>query len=367
MAMHTSRTRLVKGFNLAHCAALLLLSACATQRESMPEKQIRPDVMTPAYESRAILLKWYDNTYKTFYDVRGPVRELKLKPIMMLAPISGGTDAEIETVLQFDQQGRLQVSDEHLGAQLTKTRYFYFPDGRPDKIEQFENDALHRVLNYDYKNNSLENTVIHDMAANKVTHIRHKQIPRRTSRLSENDSAEQNADNPGNDDASGWYDLSLPVEEIDVIHANEFDADGTLLWSSTGGFNNGLGYYYLIKTNDEVISSSVKWRGDFAVLTSGGYHFEHDDDGRLTTVVSLGADGGGVYHTTYYRYGEFGLLQSEQKQVSGKSLFNRAADEEVEYTYHELDRYGNWLSRSVVYTTKEKTTRFHQHREIAYY
>lgn len=329
---------------------LLYLAACATEQGAIPKTQIRPATMTPAFESLQVLQKWYDNTYKTYYDVRGPVKEIRIKPMTQLAPVvQAGEAAEMERVLQFNSESRLQFSDERQGNQVIQTRYFYLADGRMDKVEMRVDDDLQQLVNYQYVNNALANTTIHDKTNNSVLHVRHQRVLRK------------------HEHDIGWIDLSLPVEAIDVINANEFSGDGTLLWSSRGGFNNGLGLYYVIKTTDDIISSSVKWRGETDVITSGGYQYEHDDDGRLVTVISLGANNGGVYHASYYRYGEFGLLLSEQKQVSGKSLFNRAADEEVEYQYHELDRYGNWLSRSITRTTKYKTLRYHQHREINYY
>lgn len=348
--MLTQQTWLLNGLRMTAFGFLLYVSGCATQHRAIPESQIRPDIMTPAFETRDVLLKWYDESFKTYYDVRGPVRQISLKPIMILAPVSqAGTEIESEFLLQFDRQGKLLLNEERRGNQKILTRYSYHTDGRSDKIEMIKDDALMRVVNFHYSDNMLDNTVIHDKVTNHVTHIRQQRVARH------------------GEHGSGWIDISMPVETIDVIHGNEFMADGALIWSSKGGLNNGIGYYYLIKTSDEVISSSIKWRGDKDVIVSGGYQYEHDDDGRLTTVISLGANDGGVYHTTYYRYGEFGLLQSEHKQVSGKSLFNRAADEEVEYIYHELDRYGNWLARTIVHTTRFRQNRYHQHRQIEYY
>ena len=208
---------------------------------------------------------------------------------------------------------------------------------------------MRRVINYYYQSGAPDNTVIHDKAANSVLHIRHQRVLRK------------------GEFETGWVDLSLPVETIDVMHANEFAADGALMWSSKGGFNNGHGLYYVIKTTDEVISASVTRLGNKDVVLAGGYQYEHDDNGRLITVISLSANDGGVYHVTYYNYGEFGLLLSEQKVVTGQSLFNSAADEEVEYEYTGLDHYGNWTSRTVTHFSKLKTERYVQQRVISYY
>lgn len=296
-----------------------------------------------------MLLHWYDETYRAYYDVHGPVKSLTQSSPQEVDAEGDSVDSEHDAEhwrLFFTAQGRLTRKKRMTGNLPLRIDYRYHDDGRPDSITTYNNDQPWRVTRYGYDTKKqLLNVEFHDLGKDDVLHVKHqRQVT-----------------------ATGWFDMSLPRERVDVLTAHEFAKDGTLLWSSKGGFNNGPGLYYWIKTTDEVISSRALFQPGAEVKKIGGYAYAHYDSGRLRTVISYSADNGGVYHATQYHYANNGLLQSETREVTGNSLFNSAANERVEYHYQQTDAYGNWLQRSVERHTRWRIRYYRQQRQIEYY
>jgi hypothetical protein len=324
-------------------AVLLLVAGCAVEQ---PTTTVAPGQVIPFHESRNMLLHWYDETYRTYYDMHGPVKTVTVFATQEADEAGEAAgDAPRRWQLHFTPRGRLTEKQDLTGGQALRVTYRYHGDGRRDNISIYSVAQTWRVTRYNYNpSKQLLNEERRDLANGEVLHVRHRRQAT----------------------ATGWFDMSLPVETVDVVSAQEFAGDGALLWSSKGGFNNGPDLHYRIKTTDEVFSSRLV-KGADGVKKIGGYGYEHYDSGRLKSVTSYGANDGGVYHTTQYHYDNKGLLRTENRQVTGKSLFNSAANEQVEYHYEETDVYGNWLQRRIEHHTRWGVKHYRQQRQIDYY
>ena len=332
-------------FRLLVVVILTGLVGCATQ--ALDEK---PDEKPQVIEKRSDLLRWYDETRKVYYDVKGPVKQI------IQLPMQRRTDGEIQRLgdvvweYWFNQSGRLMSKMSRSEKEPLVIRYSYDNSDRIRQIESLINGSLWRDTQFLYsrvEGEFQENR--QDKKSGSRDQVRHRRVKK----------------------GNNWLHLSMPVAAVDIMTGKEFTWENELKWSNKGGINNGLGQRYSIKTRDVITSSDITSENG-QVNVSGGYRYEHNGNGRLESVTSLSANDRGVYHTTRYKYDGNGLLLSENKRVIGKSLFNDAVDEAIEYDYFSVDQYGNWLERTFTHTIgvdseRERTVTYSQQRKILYY
>ena len=169
------------------------------------------------------------------------------------------------------------------------------------------------------------------------------------------------------DTKSGWFEIQMPVEKIEMPRYDEFMRNGELAWSNKGDINNGLGEKYFIRTVDGVTSSSVDNQNTINMVGRGGYRYYYYDNGLLKSVESYNAHNNRLFHTTSYKYDELWLLVEESRQVVDSSAFNQAIPENVNYNYHLIDARGNWLKRVTQYRNKHQQQTYNEIRSITYF
>ena len=124
---------------------------------------------------------------------------------------------------------------------------------------------------------------------------------------------------------------------------------------------------FFIRTVDAVTSSSVVNQNTDHMAGRGGYRYHYYDGGLLKMVESYNAHDNRLFHVTNYKYDDLQLLVEENRTVKGTSVFNEAIPETVKYDYHAIDSYGNWLDRTLRYSSKHQQQSYKERRHITYY
>jgi len=153
---------------------------------------------------------------------------------------------------------------------------------------------------------------------------------------------------------------------VEKPHYHFFNFNNELVWSSKLVVDNGANNY-LLDAADSVSSGTVKNPFQANMRPVGGYVYEHNEGGRLTSITSFNSNNNGKYHTTNYIYDKMGLLLSEEKEVLGNSVFNNTVNAKVTYRYLEVDPSGNWLKRTAFIKQGNKDKTIMQRRKISYY
>lgn len=324
---------------------VLFVVSCA-----VPQKKLAPpppeDVQ---FESPESLWLWYDPTQKIYYGLKGPVKTLVIKPVSVQSATSDMDVTGGEAVgwrLRFKPGGRLLWKKRTDADAPFETRYEYHPDGQSVKrIASYYDGNLWRSSDYSYQNGKLTIVEYADHIKNDrfSVQVRRQHTPR------------------------GWFEIQTPVGKISVPVYHEYQPGNKLVWASKGGINNGLGAMYYIQTADSVNSSSVTNRNTPHMSGQGGYRYHYYANGLLQSVESYNAHDNSLFHATTYQYNNLQLLKSERKVVTGDSVFNEVANASVEYHYQSVDRYGNWLQRSLQYHSGNRRASVVETRSIEYF
>ena len=153
---------------------------------------------------------------------------------------------------------------------------------------------------------------------------------------------------------------------MDIPQYRYFNLDNELVWSSKLIVDNGANNY-LLDPADRVSSATVENPFHSTMRPVGGYVYDHNKGGRLTSITSFNSNNNGKYHFTNFAYDNTGLLLSEKKEVVGKSLFNDSVNVMVSYRYDQVDKSGNWLKRTAFIKQENKDRTIVQRRKISYY
>ena len=337
---------LLRYIRVATGLLLAIVLVCCATLEQPPS---RPTLETVTLESRESLLQWHDATHKSYYALKGPVELLVIKPVKIQQSGSASElpdSAGFTWQLRFNKLGRLLHKKRISNDVPFETIYEYRKDGKTlRRVVTNYDGELWRTSDYQYQDDTLAKVEFIDHSSNDRFSIR---IYRQKTPL-------------------GWFEIQMPVEKIDIPVYDEFHQDGMLVWSSKGGINNGLGALCYIATVDNVISSSVVNRDTPQMKGQGGYRYRYYGNGLLKAVESYSAHGNDLFHTTTYQYDDLQLLVSEQKTVTGGSVFNEAADAAVDYHYHTVDQHGNWLQRTLTYKSGPRQQTITEKRSISYF
>ena len=327
-------------------SGLIAMTAIACTKLEKPEekKPPRPSADVVKYETRESLQHWYDETYKSYYGLKGPVENLVISP----AQTSAGEITSDGWKLWFNKRGRLtnkqRIAPESEPA--FETNYEYDEAGQTlTRVTSSVDEKLWRSTDYIYEAGQLVRVEYTDHSKNDRFRVKR--------------SRQQTV--------AGWIDIQLPVEKIEMPRYSEFIRDGMLVWSNKGDINNGLGELYFIRTVDGVTSSSVVNQNTDQMTGIGGYRYQYYDNGLLKTVESYNAHNNRLFHVTTYKYGDLWLLSEEDRQVKDSSAFNQVVPEQVSYDYHSIDVYGNWLQRTLRYTAEHQQQSYQERRSIIYF
>ncbi|WP_455365839.1 hypothetical protein [Kaarinaea lacus] len=317
--------------------------SCAGLEKPGVEKPSRPAAESIQFEARNSVQQWHNETHKSFYGLKGPVARLDIHPVRT----SSGEVVSDGWSLWFNQEGRL--TRKHMAAS----------DSQPEFETNFEydqeNQSLRRIVShlknkpwrsteYIYEGSQLIRVDYADYTNNDRFRVKQSKV------ITEN----------------GWFEVQSPIEKIEMPRYREFSAVGELIWSNKGDINNGLGESYFIRTVDSVTSSSVVNQNTPKMAGRGGYRYRYYDNGLLKSVESYNAHNNRLFHVTTYKYDELWLLTEENRQVQDSSVFNQVIPEQVTYDYHEIDSYGNWLRRTINYSTRHQKQSYEERRTITY-
>jgi len=313
---------------------LSLLTACTQPRGITKSKN---NLLS---EPRKMLIKWYDPTYKSYYGVKGRVKAITI----YIDDDIGEKYKAKEWLVEFDTRGRLFKKTVMNDNPLLES-FYYYTDDKTRKIVSKIDGKEWRSTEYVYNQN-------HDLV-----NIRY--IDNQSQQTFEQVVAKYTL-------KSGWFRIYQFINSMDVPQYRYFNLGHELIWSSKLVVDNGANIY-LLDAADSVSSATVKDPFQLSMRPVGGYVYAHDNDGRLTSITSFNSNNNSEYHTTHYNYDNMGLLQSENKQVVGKSTFNDSVDVIVTYRYDELDNVGNWLKRTAFIKNGDKNDKIVQQRKISYY
>ena len=327
-----------------NCLLLLAIISCAQLDKTAEDKVSRPSKDTIKFESRDSLLWWHDETYKSYYGLKGPVEHVVIHPVRA----SSGELTNDGWELWFNKQGRL----------MRKQRFSATPEPEFETIYLYnkEDQTLSRIMSqiekklwrssdYIYKNGQLVRVEYRDNTNNE--HFRVKRSKQNTRH--------------------GWFDIQMPVEKIEMPRYSEFRKSGELVWSNKGDINNGLGEMFFIRTVDGVTSSSVVNQNTEQMSGRGGYRYRYYDSGLLKVVESYNAHNNRLFHVTNYKYDDLQLLVEESREVKDSSVFDQVIPEKVKYQYLSIDSHGNWLKRVLRYSTKYQQQFYNEKRDISYF
>ncbi|MCI0507683.1 MAG: hypothetical protein L0Z73_16450 [Gammaproteobacteria bacterium] len=323
---------------------LLIISSCAELDKTAVEKPARPAAENISFESRGSLLQWHDETHKSYYGLKGPVEQLVIHPV----PAGAGEIASDGWSLWFNPQGRL-TRKQRLAAKSEPefaTVYEYNEsDQTLARVVSLLDKKAWRSSDYIYENGELIRVDYRDHTNNDTFRVKRS---RQTT-------------------LNGWYDIQSPVEKIELPGYAGFSQQGELVWSNKGDINNGLGEMYFIRTVDGVTSSSVVNQDTQEMAGLGGYRYHYYDNGLLKAVESYNAHNNRLFHVTGYRYDELWLLLEENREVRDSSIFNQAIPEQVKYDYQLVDSHGNWLHRTLYYSSRFQKQAYEEKRTISYF
>ncbi|WP_455221472.1 hypothetical protein [Kaarinaea lacus] len=324
--------------------AILFIYSCAEIETSDKKKPGRPAAESINFEARNSLLQWHDETYKSYYGLKGLVEHLDIYPVHTI----GGDVATDGWRLWFNRQGRL-TRKQRMAVESEpefETVYEYQRDGQSLKrIVSNLNGKSWRSSDYVYKADVLIRVDYADQTTNDRFRVK------RSRQLVNN----------------GWFEIQSPVEKIEMPRYSEFNTVGELVWSNKGDINNGLGEQYFIRTVDNVTSSSVVNQNTEDMTGRGGYRYRYRDNGLLMSVESYNAHNNRLFHVTEYKYDDLWLLVEENRQVKDSSVFNQVIQEHVSYDYREIDSHGNWLLRILNYSSRHQKQSYEERRKITYF
>lgn len=327
-----------------NCLLLLAIISCAQLDKTAEDKVSRPSKDIIKFESRDSLLWWHDETYKSYYGLKGPVEHVVIHPVRA----SSGELTNDGWELWFNKQGRL-MRKQRLSATSEpefETIYLYNKEDQTlSRIMSHLEKKLWRSSDYIYDAGKLVRVEYRDNTNNERFRVKH-------SRQETN---------------NGWFEIQMPVEKIEMPRYSKFGKGGELVWNNKGDINNGLGEMYFIRTVDGVTSSSVVHQNTEMMSGRGGYRYHHYENGLLKSVESYNAHNNRLFHVTDYKYDDLQLLVEESRQVKDSSVFNQVIPEQVKYDYHAIDSYGNWLKRTLRYSSKHQQKSYDQERSITYY
>lgn len=323
---------------------LLLTISCAPLDKPAETKLSRPSPDTIRFETRDVLMRWYDETYKSYYGLKGPVERLDIHVVRTRT----GEPASDSWRLWFNPQGRLLRKQRLVDESQPEFATFY-EYGQP-------NHSLRRITSSLDKKPWRTSEFVY--AGDQLVRVEY----------ADHTSAERfRVKRDRTTTAAGWFDIETPVEKIDMPRYSEFNREGELVWSSKGDINNGLGEVYFIRTVDAVTSSSVVNQNTSKMAGRGGYRYHYYDNGLLKSVESYNAHNQRLFHVTDYRYDDLWLLVGENKQVKDSSVFNQVIQEQVNYDYLVIDAHGNWLQRTLRYSAGHQKEEYKEQRTIVYF
>lgn len=322
----------------------LAVTSCAELDKKEEKKLVRPSADSIEFEVRDSLMGWYDETYKSYYGLKGPVKHVVINPVRA----SSGELANDGWELWFNKQGRL-MRKQRLSAESEpefETIYSYNKETQAlTRVVSHLDKKLWRSSDYVYDDGQLVRVDYRDNTNNERFRVKRSR---------------QNTIN-------GWFDIQAPVEKIEMPRYSEFKNGGELVWSNKGDINNGLGEMFFIRTVDGVTSSSVVNQNTDKMAGRGGYRYRYFENGLLQSVESYNAHNNRLFHVTGYKYDELWMLVEENKQVKDSSVFNQVIPERVSYDYHSIDSYGNWLQRTLRYSSKFQQQSYDEKRNVTYY
>ena len=321
---------LITGFTLASCATV-------EKAERLP---LKADVKL---EPRQSLLNWADVTHKSYYGLKGAVKSLTVKPVVL---IGDSTQAVSDGwLLLFNKQGRLTSKSSLDQQPVLRTAYSYSESGVLKFVSSYKDEELWRTSTFIYQNN-------------QVTKI---QFADKKSKQQQTVTVDRQIV------ADGWFEIETLVGSPGLPIYSRYHSDNSLVWNSKGDINNGLGELYYIRTVDAVTSSDVLNSGTANMQEKGGYRYSYYKDGLLKAVESYNAHKNRLFHTTVYKYNDLALLVSEEKKVIDSSLFNQVVDESASYEYLQIDDKGNWTQRKLRVKTGFQQQAYLESRNIVYY
>jgi phage antirepressor YoqD-like protein len=323
---------------------LLTVLSCAKLDKTAVEKSARPAAESIRFETRDSLLQWHDETYKSYYGLKGPVEQLVMHPVHAGA----GEIASDGWNLWFNQQGRL-TRKQRLAAESEpefETVFEYNEDDQTlARIVSRLDKKPWRSSEYIYEAGQLIRVDYWDHTNNDTFRVKRGRLTT----------------------VNGRFDSQLPVEKIEMPGYQGFGRQGELTWSNKGDINNGLGEMYFIRTVDGVTSSSVVNPDTQEMAGRGGYRYHYYDNGLLKAVESYNAHNNRLFHVTLYQYDDLWLLLEENREVRDSSVFNQVVPEKVEYDYRVIDSHGNWLHRTLRYSSKFQQQLYDEKRSISYF
>jgi len=349
---------ILPGFLLELLLASLFASLTACSLRGIPvDKSIqiespvsRPSEAQLLTDTRQRLLKWHDSTDRVYYGLKGPVKVLSVGRLSEDDP-EVWEPSSAKRVLNFQRNGRISrityrnVSDSGESGEFV-VNYRYADNGLLQGYAWSVNGEKQRSVVFDYYPDG------------KMKAVQQKNHGNNT--VSNTRYSYQMTD-------SGWFEIAKPVEAVDLPGYAQFQADGMLVWTSKGGVNNDSEALYYLPTRDQVTSSSIRQAYTGIMEGVGGYRYIHYPNGQLQSIESFSANNNELFHTTYYKFNKFGLLNSEVKRVTGSSIFNSVNNQAVDYRYKKIDEYGNWLERELRYTNGNQSDVIHQIRSLQYY
>lgn len=327
-----------KSFFLSLILALGLTS-CATS-----DKPVKlPLKASIEFEPRESLLGWHDVTHKSYYGLKGQVKSLVIEPVVLLGDTSQTVSDGWE--LSFNRRGKL-ISKSSLDEKpVLKNTYSYSESGELMFVSSYQDEQLWRTSAFVYENSQLSKIQFADKKTKE-------QFVAKIARQSV---------------ADGWFEIEKLVDSPGLPTYSQYLGDSSLVWSSKGDINNGLGELYYIRTVDGVTSSDVLHSGTVTMQGKGGYRYHYGKDGLLKAVESYNAHKNRLFHRTSYKYNDLALLVSESRKVLDSSPFNQVLDESVSYEYLQVDDRGNWTQRKLTVTTGYQKQSYLESRKIDYY
>lgn len=320
--------------------ATVALTSCVTSDKQRPDLT---KITKVKLESRASLLSWYDVTHKSYYGLKGAVKSLVVEPAILVDPGHQAVNDGWKYI--FNKDGRL-ISKEILGeSQNVKTTYSYSEKGMLKFVASYQDNKLWRSSSFIYDNGELVKIQFIDKSSEEQVEAK---------------VLKQNV-------TGGWFEIQQAINSPAVPVYSKFLSDNSLVWSSKGDINNGLGELYYIRTVDGVTSSDVANPGSMNMQEKGGYRYLYKKNGLLKAVESYNAHKNRLFHRTSYQYDELALLRSEQRKIFDSSPFNKVVAESVNYEYLDIDEHGNWLERKLTSKSEFQQQSYLETRKLTYY
>jgi len=317
----------------------LVAVACSSQKP-MPEPPLKGQVVM---ESRNSLLNWHDVTHKSYFGLKGSVKTLIIKPVVLAE--NGGQVVSDGWKIHFNSVGRVERKIKLNDPVQFKTEYTYSENGILNLVASYDGKKLWRTSKFIYDEGELVRIDFEDKKSRDQQSIK---VDKQKVK-------------------DGWIEIQKSISTPGLPMYSQFLNDNSLVWNNRGDINNGLGELYYIRTVDGVTSSSVVNNGTVYMQGRGGYRYVYSKEGMLKAVESYNAHANRLFHRTSYQYDDLGLLISEKREVTDSSPFNEAVNESVKYQYLAIDKKGNWLKRKLTIKSKFQSQEYIESRELIYY